>query len=110
MSLAESVVDIVTDAANREGAQCVKSVLLEIGDLSCVAPDALNFCFEAVARGTPAEGARLDISRIAGTGLCPSCGQTAALGSLHELCAHCGAAGMQVQRGTEMRVVQIEVA
>ncbi len=42
---------------------------LEVGAQACVAPDALAFCFAAVAEGTPAEGARLDIRRRDGDDL-----------------------------------------
>ncbi|MEJ0020365.1 MAG: hydrogenase maturation nickel metallochaperone HypA [Acetobacteraceae bacterium] len=47
----------------------VHTVTLEVGAQACVAPDALAFCFAAVAEGTPAEGARLDIRRRDGDDL-----------------------------------------
>lgn len=109
MSLAESVVEIVADTARREGAARVNAVWLEIGALSCVAPDALRFCFDAVARGTAAAGARLEIITIAGEGLCQVCAQASTMIALYDLCPHCGSAGMQPRRGTEMRVKEIEV-
>lgn len=109
MSLAESVVQIAAGAAARDGAQRVSAVWLEIGALSCVTPDALRFCFDAVARGTAAEGARLEIIAVPGEGVCGSCARTAAMAALYDLCPHCGKAGMQPRRGTEMRVKEIEV-
>ena len=39
------------------------------GALAHVEPDALAFCFDAVTRGSVAEGARLEISRTAGVGV-----------------------------------------
>ncbi len=110
VSLAESVVEIVAGAAAREGVQRVCAVWLEIGALSCVAPDALRFCFDAVARGTLAEGARLEIVTVAGEGYCEACAGTAAMTALHDLCPRCGAAGMRLRHGDEMRVKEIEVA
>ena len=109
MSLAESVVEIVANAAGREGARRINTVWLEIGVLSCVAPDALRFCFDAVARGTPVEGARLEIVTIPGEGVCDACAQTSGMSALYDLCPHCGRPGMQPSRGTEMRVKEIEV-
>lgn len=109
MSLAESVVDIVAAAAAREHAPRVNAIWLEIGELSCVAPDALRFCFDAVARGTAAEGARLEIISVPGEGVCEACARTAGMSALYELCPHCGTPGMQPRRGTEMRVKEIEV-
>ena len=109
MSLAENVVEIVAGAAGREGARRVNAVWLEIGALSCVAPDALRFCFDAVARGTAVEGARLEIISVPGEGVCDACSCTAGMAALHDLCPQCGNAGMQPRRGTEMRVKEIEV-
>ena len=74
MSLAESVIEIVATAAERASAVHVNTIRLEIGELSCVGADALRFCFDAVARGTVAERARLEIIRIPGEGACDACG------------------------------------
>ena len=40
MTLAESVLQIVEDAARREGLRRIRAVWLEIGQLSSVEPDA----------------------------------------------------------------------
>lgn len=66
LSLAQSVVEIVEDAARREGAARVASVRLELGELSHVEPESLAFAFEVAAREGSARGARLCIDRIPG--------------------------------------------
>ena len=58
LALTHEIVDIVCKAANDRR---VHKVTLEIGRLSCVMPEAIEFCFDVVARGTLAEGARLEI-------------------------------------------------
>ena len=63
LSLTREIVAIVCQAAN---GRRVHKVSLEIGRLSCVAPDAITFCFEAVAQGTLADGAQLEICRADG--------------------------------------------
>ncbi len=69
LSLAQSVVDIVEDAARREGAARVASIRLEIGELSHVEPESLAFAFEVAAREGSARGARLEICRTPGDGM-----------------------------------------
>jgi hydrogenase nickel insertion protein HypA len=66
MSLAEGVLQLVEDTARRENAQRVKLVVLEIGRLSSVQPDALRFCFDAVTRGGIARDAALEIVDVPG--------------------------------------------
>lgn len=63
LALTREIVDIVCKAANDRR---VHKVTLEIGRLSCVMPEAIEFCFAAVAQGTLAEGARLEIRRADG--------------------------------------------
>jgi hydrogenase nickel incorporation protein HypA/HybF len=63
LALTSEIVAIACKAAN--GCQ-IHAVTLEIGRLSCVSPDALEFCFEVVAQGTLAQGARLHIRRTDG--------------------------------------------
>jgi hydrogenase nickel incorporation protein HypA/HybF len=58
--------EIVFIACNAASGQRVHMISVEVGKLSCVSPDALAFCFDVVAQGTLAEGARLNIRRTNG--------------------------------------------
>lgn len=109
MSLAEGVLQLVEETAQREGAARVKTVVLEIGRLSSVEPEALRFCFEAVTRGSLADGAALDIIDLPGTGFCVACGKTVALEEIYGACPDCGSHQVQATAGTEMRVKEIEI-
>ena len=109
MSLAEGVLQLVEETARREGAAQVKTVVLEIGRLSSVEPEALRFCFEAVTRGSLADGATLEILDVPGAGLCIACGQTVALEEIYGACPACGSHQVQATAGTEMRVKEIEI-
>src|SRR5262245_52814601 len=76
MSLALGVMQIVEDAARSQGFGQVLSVRLEIGQLAAVEPEALRFCFDAVARDTVAQGATLEILETPGSGWCAQCDAT----------------------------------
>jgi len=109
MSLAEGILDLIEDAARREGFGRVRTVFLEIGRLSSVEPDAMAFCFDAVTRGSRADGARLEIVTVPGTGLCLDCGRETVLEAVYDPCEHCGAVPVKVIGGTEMRVRELDV-
>lgn len=109
MSLAEGVLQLVVDTACREAASRVKTIVLEIGRLSSVEPEAMRFCFEAVARGSLAEGAGLEIVDVPGVGWCLSCGVTVAIDELYSPCPTCGSHQVQATGGREMRVKEIEI-
>jgi hydrogenase nickel incorporation protein HypA/HybF len=109
MALARGVVDVIEDYATRVHFERVKTVWLEIGELSGVEPEAIAFCFDAVARGSVAEGARLEIAPVAGRGTCIACGRDVPLARRFDACALCGSYGVQPREGLEMRVKELEV-
>lgn len=109
MSLAESVLGLIEDRTLREGGQRIKMVRLEIGKLSAVEPEAMRFCFDAVAQGTLAEGAMLDIVEQEGSAWCFDCNREVPLAARHDPCAACGGFRLQVAEGTAMRVMELEI-
>ncbi len=109
MSLAEGVLQVIEDYAEKEGYSRVKTVWLEIGRLSGVEVEAMRFCFDAVTRGSLAEGAALEIVETEGQGWCLVCGKTVPLAARYEPCPECGDFQVQVAGGTEMRVKELEV-
>lgn len=109
MSLAEGVLQLVEDTAKRENARRVKLVVLEIGRMSSVEPEALKFCFEAVTNGSIAQGAVLEIIDVPGAGWCMLCSETVPMEALYGACPTCGSYQVQATSGTEMRVKEIEI-
>ena len=109
MSLAEGVLQLIEDAARLQAFAKVRTVWLEIGQLSGVEPEAMAFCFDAVTRGSIAQGARLEIIRLPGTGWCMACARTVPMTEDFGECPLCGGHQMQVTGGTEMRVKELEV-
>ena len=110
VALAEGVLRIVMDAARSNAASRVHTVWVELGALAHVEPDALTFCFDAVTRGSIAEGARLDVARTAGIAWCMRCSVQVPLAKLGDACPHCGSYQLQVLHGDEMRVKEIGIA
>ena len=109
MSLAESVLELVAAAARREAATRVRLVVLEIGQLAAVEPEALRFCFAAVTRDTVAAGAMLEIAEVPGSGWCAQCAATVPMAERHAECPQCGAYPLEATGGTEMRVREIGI-
>lgn len=109
LSLMESVLEIVEDEAAKAGATSVRMVKLVIGELSHVEPEAMAFCFEAVTRGTIADGARLEIERVPGRGWCLACGETVEISERFGTCPKCGGHEVQMTGGDDLRVAELEV-
>ncbi len=109
MSLAESVLQIIEDAAHRQGFTRVRAVWLEIGQLANVEQESLRFSFDAVTRDSIAQQARLEIVESSGRGWCSQCACEVPLAARHEPCQKCGSHAVQVTGGDAMRVIELEV-
>ncbi len=109
ISLLENVLEILQCSAREQGFTRVLKVSLEIGELSCVAEDALRFGFAAVMRGTLAEHADLEIQCVRGIGQCRQCRRQVQLQTLHDPCPVCGSFGITVIQGQEMKIRELQV-
>jgi hydrogenase nickel incorporation protein HypA/HybF len=105
LSIAQSVVATVLE---RTGGRPVLRVRLQVGQLSGVLADSLDFCFGLVAAGTTLEGAALEIDQPTGTGHCRACGEDFELADLLPLCP-CGSADVRIVAGRELVVTSVEV-
>jgi hydrogenase nickel incorporation protein HypA/HybF len=110
LAIAEGVLEIVEATARRNAAKRVATVWLELGALSHVEARALAFCFDAVTRGSLAEGATLEIVTLSGEAWCMPCGDRVPLQRHGEPCPRCGSFQLEVVRGEEMRVKEIAIA
>ncbi|HXH71393.1 MAG TPA: hydrogenase maturation nickel metallochaperone HypA [Mariprofundaceae bacterium] len=109
ISLCEDVVRLIGDQARQHRFTRVRTVRLQIGRLSCVAPEALRFAFDAVAKNTICDGARLEIEEIGGRGWCDVCRRELAVGQRFDACPECGHYPLTITAGEEMRIGELEV-
>jgi hydrogenase nickel incorporation protein HypA/HybF len=106
LAIAESVVQIAADhAAGRR----VLKVELSVGHLRQVVPSALEFAFEIVARGTPVEGAELELREVPPAGVCRTCEVSTALERFPFSCERCGGYDIELTHGEELLVDALEV-
>jgi hydrogenase nickel incorporation protein HypA/HybF len=104
------VEDIVATVSRACAGQRVRRVVLEIGALAAVVPDAIAGCFEVASTlepGGPLDGAKLDIVVVAGRGRCRSCGIEIELSDPLGTCP-CGL-GLEWTAGTKLTIRELEV-
>lgn len=106
LGVTQEIVAIVSERAN--GAR-VRRVVVEIGKLAAILPDAVRFCFDLCSADTPAEGATLEIIETPGRARCRSCGAEVLLDRPFGRC-ECGNSELDWLGGEEIRVIEMEVA
>jgi hydrogenase nickel incorporation protein HypA/HybF len=83
-------------------------VVVEIGRLSAVLPDAVRFCFDLCAERTAVEGAELQIVETPGTARCRACEHILNLDRPFGR-RECGGTDMEWLTGEELRITEVEV-
>jgi len=109
LSLCESILQVLEQSAQSQGYSRVKTVWLEIGQLSGVELESMRFGFSAVTRGSLAEGAKLEIEELPGQAWCMKCAKTVRVKQRFDECPDCGSYQLQMTGGEEMRIKELEV-
>ena len=109
LSIMQSALDLALEQARLAGASRVHAIRLRVGTLSGVVPDALEFAFEALAPGTPAEGAALDIENVPARFWCGRCSCEFQADDLWAECPDCHQASGEIRAGRELELASMEI-
>jgi len=72
-SIASTLVESVLEFAAAPPPKKVLRVLLQVGELTCVEPDQLEFCYASIIPETALSESRLEIERVTAEVKCPHC-------------------------------------
>jgi hydrogenase nickel incorporation protein HypA/HybF len=111
LSIANRIVELVSEQVRDAGGGGVAAVTLQIGALSCVHEDSLRFSFGLVSEGTPLAGAELRIIHVPVVIWCAACGREVAIPGIQKFaCPACGAPSGDIRAGRELDLESIELA
>jgi hydrogenase nickel incorporation protein HypA/HybF len=108
LSIAQAIIAIAEQAMPADG-QPVSAVGIEIGELSNIEIEALTFAFSIVRSSTILENAELDIHIVKGEGFCTACQSAFPMATYGTSCPCCGSFSIDIVRGREMRVLNLQV-
>lgn len=109
-SLAQNIIEDILGRIERgQIPDRVRSVNLLVGRLTAVVPANLQFLFDALARDSALEGARLDIELVPIRACCTSCEEYFEIEDVYFSCRQCGSPDVQVLGGTELLIESVEV-
>jgi len=109
LGIATRIVEIVKQAAADNSADRVATVTVEIGRLSGVDSESLEFSFAALTKGTELEGARLIVEEERPRAKCRQCGGEYEVDLSDFRCRACGSSSFDVISGMDVYVKQVEV-
>ncbi|HDZ90961.1 MAG: hydrogenase maturation nickel metallochaperone HypA [Deltaproteobacteria bacterium] len=109
MSIAQSLLDIIREEMQKNNARILRSVSLDIGQLSAIVPESLSFCFEVMTSGTELEGAQLIMNMVPLRGVCRDCGREFEIRDYAFECPHCSGPHIDTVSGQGLSIVEMEV-
>ena len=110
LSLAQSILEIVNDYAEKHKFKHVNSISLTLGRLSCVETSTLTFAFDLQTKGTCADGAKINFKILPPRIHCLSCSQDLEVEAFESDCPECGSPEVTLVGGTEeLKLIDMDV-
>jgi hydrogenase nickel incorporation protein HypA/HybF len=109
LSIAQSILDIIDEYAARDGFLTVLRLELEVGALSGIEVDALQFALEAIRPSTNLAEALITVDMLEADGRCSACGMEFRLRETFAPCPRCGSGRIETRGGTDVRIRNLHV-
>ena len=108
MSIAQNLIDVLKEEMTKHQVKTLRSVRLNIGQMSAIVPDALSFCFQVITDGTELEGVKLLMDIVPLMGYCHACDKEFEIKDYTFLCPTCGGTKIDTIGGQGMSVVEMD--
>ncbi len=109
LAVTESILEIATRHAREAGAGRITNLYLVIGQFSSIIDDSVQFYWDIISEGTPAEGAQLHFKRIPAEMACRNCHHTYQPADIL-ICPRCDSSDVRLVAGGEFFLESIEVS
>ena len=111
MSLVSNLLEIIEEYAENHAFEKVLSLRLSFGRMTHIEPHALTMAFEALSKGTRAQGADMEFTVLPVEVNCSDCGKVSEVDRFsYTECPACGGTAVVVVQGTEeLRLIDMMV-
>jgi hydrogenase nickel incorporation protein HypA/HybF len=109
VSVAQNILEIVTDTLRQHQASVVRVLRLSAGRLSGVDCEALRFALGVIKEGTVLAEAEFEIENPPAAGVCQNCQREVELTDIFILCPHCGSPYVKLVSGDQLQILDMEV-
>lgn len=104
LSIAMSIVEIAEENAAMAGVKSVSEIQIEVGNLSGVVDEALEFALEEAVKNTILKNAKRIVIKIPGKAKCLECYHEFAVVDIFTPCPKCSSFNNEIISGQELRV------
>lgn len=104
LSIAMSIVEIAEENAAISGMKTINEIQIEVGTLSGVVHEALEFAMEEAVKNTVLQNAKRIVINIPGKAKCNDCECEFDLLDIYTPCPKCSSFNNEIIRGQELKV------
>jgi hydrogenase nickel incorporation protein HypA/HybF len=109
LGIAQSIFDAIQVEATRHPQARAKKVVVRIGELAAVNPDALKFAFEILTRDRELQSLELEIEICLRRQRCGACGAEFDVAGYELNCPKCGEQRTQCIGGDQLELAYVEM-
>ena len=109
LAITQQILTLAQRHAEEAGAQKVTDLYLDIGALSTIIDDSVQFYWDIISQGSLCEGATLHFRRIPAQLHCQECDQDYILEDELTVCPYCQGFRVEIVSGEEFQLKSIDV-
>ena len=104
LSIMMEVVKTGEEEARKNKKTKIKTLTLQVGEISSVVPEYIKDCYEAAFKETMLEGAAIEIEVIPAEAKCAECGNVFNIKKTKAICPRCGSREAGLITGREFMI------
>ncbi len=109
LSIVNNILEIAEENARKNNAKIIREIELDIGELSGVEFDALEFAFENCQKTGMLKDVKFIVNRIPGKAVCNSCTQEFEACDYYTPCPKCSSFDVNINQGKEIKIKSIRI-
>jgi hydrogenase nickel incorporation protein HypA/HybF len=109
LSITMNILDIAEENARNLNAKIVHEIEIDIGEMSGVDTDALQFAMQCTTKSELLESAKLVINKIPAKARCYSCNHEFDISDFYTECPNCNGFNHDIYQGKELKIVSIKI-
>jgi hydrogenase nickel incorporation protein HypA/HybF len=103
VSITQNLIEIINENLPDENSKLLK-VRLEIGELSGVIPESIEFSYDILIKNTRLENSVIEIERIPVRVQCENCKNEFNVENLMFICPECNSGDVKILKGNELQI------
>ena len=104
LSIALSIVDIAEEEVKKNNASVVEEIVIDIGMLSNIQVDSLEFMWDQAVKESVLEGAQRKLNLVPGKARCTVCCKEFQMNEIFDACPECHDFLNEIVEGKELKI------